>query len=180
MKILIAVLALFLAGAARADSVQNTGDYLIIPDGSTVTSNVGVTSGLGFTQYATFTFADGTGMAAGSWQEGEYGSLFFTTPVSDVSFTWEGVLFSATDNAGDSFSDRTYGTDGTQTLGGDGITEIDFSSPVYTGGIDSISYALDAGTFAVKSTVAPEPGTLALLLMGLVGLTVSRRKTRKS
>ncbi|MGA8452877.1 MAG: hypothetical protein WB707_21805, partial [Candidatus Acidiferrales bacterium] len=49
-------------------------------------------------------FAGGTGDTEGNSLLGFNGTIDFTFPVDDLSFTWLGVtLFTASDNAGDSF-----------------------------------------------------------------------------
>lgn len=182
MKTILILGVLLFASAAHADTVvaPGGGNYLVIPDGSVVTSNVigpGPDDPLEY-QFATFSFAGGTGKAGGDWENGEEGSLFFSQPVSNVSFTWEGQWFQATDNVGDSLylqpglggtsfdPSGNYPTSGSWSFAGTGITEIDFGADVYTGGIDSISYTIDG------PTSMPEPAPLALLAIGLVGLAM--------
>jgi hypothetical protein len=172
MKLAVAFVVLLFASVARADDggISAGECSLIIPDGSTVTATsiFPDPQGPGSICSVNFSFADGTGEVEGSVYEGEGGSLFFTVPVSDVSFDWGGYLFNATDNVGDGlFGNNPFaGSEGTGSFAGTGITEIDYSSPVYNDGIHSISY------------VAPEPSSLLLLGIGLAALIGLTRRGR--
>jgi PEP-CTERM motif len=75
------------------------------------------------------------------------------------------------DHAGDFFStyygfngfSPDYPISGTWQFAGSGITEIDFGSSNFQGGITSISYTLDRASM-------PEPSSLMFLGMGLTAL----------
>lgn len=177
MKVLLMVGVLLLAGVARADGVMNNSG-LIVPQGATITSvQFDGNADIGGVYYVDFTFDGGYGTAQGSEYEGEDGNLYFNTPVSDVSFTWEGEWFGTTDSAGDSmysapgFNGYDGGSSGTWLLAGDGITHINYWGSNW-GGIDTFSYTPDA-------VPAPEPaGLLAIGLLGLLAagtLTGCRR-----
>lgn len=162
MKLAIALAVLFFASQAHADSgPAQIDDGIYIPAGSTVTSNTFYSESDEW--IVDFSFAGGTGSAWGNGDEGFAGNLLFTTPVEDVTFSWVGEPFTATDNIGDDFI--TYdGPTGTTTFDGPGITEIRWTSgDLSAGGITSIDPASD-------SQSVPEPSSLLLSGIGLAAL----------
>jgi PEP-CTERM motif len=173
VKLAVASVMLLFAAVALADQVPTENGILIIPNGSTITSESNV--GYGTTLY--FSFADGTGYEYGnSLVDVGGGTLTFTTPVSDVSFDWIGYLFSASDNVGDSFTalpqdpNSPVPSSGIADFSGTGITSIAFGSTDEVGGINSMTYKLD-GT---DPPPVPEPSSLLLLGIG-VAVLIGRR-----
>lgn len=172
-KTIVFIGVLLLSGAAYADGIPNTTG-LVVPQDVTITSIQFEDIDIGGVYFVDFTFAGGTGTVQGSEFEGENGNLYFNTPVSDVSFTWEGEVFGEDDNGTPgAFPSQENGgeSSGTWFLSSDGITHINYWGSNW-GGIDTFSYTPDA-------VPAPEPaGLLAIGLLGLLAagtLTGCRR-----
>jgi hypothetical protein len=109
-----------LAGVVHADAVGTSSGTLYIPAGSTVTSITNSTVAGFPSSTIDFTFAGGTGVADGGVEFGEGGVLNFDAPLSSITFDWEGFIFTASDNLGDSFNavdpDGNIMTSGTVTF----------------------------------------------------------------
>jgi hypothetical protein len=93
MKIALAaaLAVLFFASPTRADNISTPNGVLVIPDGSTVTSEFIVPCcafGPSNAYGVDFQFQDGTGIAYGESNDGDVGTLTFTIPVSALSVTW--------------------------------------------------------------------------------------------
>jgi hypothetical protein len=171
MKLAVALAVLFFAFQAHADSGPiEIDDGIYIPAGSTITSNTSapMPQEPGLLVYTVdFSFDGGTGDVSGNAIEGFAGGLVFTIPVEEVTFSWVGEPFTATDNLGDEFDtifDTPEGPTGTTTFSGTGITEIGFTSgDLSAGGITSIDPIPD-------SQSVPEPSSLLLSVIGLAAL----------
>jgi hypothetical protein len=186
-KLVVAFAVLLFAFVVRADTFTiypcGTGPGacggvpITIPDGSTVTSTtesepIGGIYGPAYV--VSFDFADGTGTSGGNIALGFGGFLYFTTPVSDATFSWFGSPFTASDNAGDGLN-VPNGGEGTETFSGPGITEIEWGSYNNPGGISSITYTLDSSDPPAN---APEPSSLMLAGVGLAALIGLARRNR--
>jgi hypothetical protein len=181
MKIaLVALAVLLFASLAQADTLSLyipddptvLVSVLAIPDGSTITSETfippgGSATGLWIVDYS---FADGTGFAQGDTNDEAFGAIFFTIPVSSVTFGWLGDIFAVEATDGESFgacSNFYQGcgiNSGAQTFTGNDITGLTWAGndPGY-GGISSLAYT----TEPVK---APEPSLFLLSGLGLTAL----------
>lgn len=162
------------APAARADSYSTPVGPLYYPDGTTITSvtddafPVSEPSVWGLF----YSFADGTGETFDPVIDGDAGYVFFSTPVTSVTFdyTWDYEAFDATlynsnDTPFETFS--SSGPSGTDTYTFDiGVTKIQWigsDQAIGEGGITSLSYTED-------SVSTPESSSFALLAIGLLGL----------
>jgi hypothetical protein len=162
--------AALLAPKARADSYSTPVGPLYYPDGATITS---VTDdafpvsqpGVWGLYYS---FADGTGETFDPVIDGDVGYVFFSTPVTSVTFgftsdygPFDVTFFGPTHAPFETFVDaRSSGSD-TLTFTTD-VTKIQWivgSGAPDIGGITSLSY-----------TPAPEASSLALLAIGLFAL----------
>lgn len=166
IKLAVAFAVLLFAVRAHADGISTDSGVVFIPDGSTINSiqNLGYQP-FGYDEsIVSFTFADGTGTASAYGGLGAGGTLDFTNPVSDPSFEWEGLTFSASDNVGDSFSSYpSFDTSGTVTWQGPGITSMQWISANEGGGIASLDPT-------PNSQSVPEPSSLLLSGIGLAAL----------
>jgi hypothetical protein len=167
-KLAVAFAILFFATLARADSINTPTGILVIPDGSTVTA-LGLYPStplqeeiFGDQYYVDYSFADGTGETAGNYLAAYGGVIDFSSPVSEVTFSWEqDLVFAASDNLGDSFiaPNSAFGEySGTETFAGPGISQISWYGGYLIGGITSLSYTV------------PEPSSLLLSGLGLAAL----------
>jgi hypothetical protein len=174
MKIRLVVAAaltlavLFLASQVGADGVQTSVGTVFVPDGSVITSDQQLPGQLPYTYIVDFTFGDGSGTAL---TEGDSdGTINFTTPVANLSFTGFGDFW-LTDNLGDWFiySDiccEGYG-DTSGTFAGPGITSVSWMAIGGGSGISSMAYTLD-GPASV-----PEPSMFVLFGAGIAALLLA-------
>lgn len=179
VKLAVAFAVLLFAGVAKADEIQTPNGIVFTPDGSVVTSVQNVELFAPAT-IVSFTFADGTGLAEAEGAASAQGYIYFTIPVSDVSFVWNGDIFAATDNLNDSFnsynaSNPNYNS-GTATFAGPGITWIGWGtySDLSPAGISSLTYTLDTA----DPPSMPEPSSLLLSGMGLAAFIGLARRNR--
>lgn len=131
VRLAAAFAVVLFATLARADSINTPTGTLIIPDGSTETAfgiapppTPQIEEIFGDQYYVDYSFADGTGETAGNYLASYSGQVNFSSPVSNVTFSWMqggAVPFSFSDNMGDSvgFPDDEYGVySGVVTLTG--------------------------------------------------------------
>jgi hypothetical protein len=157
------------------------------------------------TQYAGLTFTNATVITAGiSLDELEFPphsgsnvvfdnggpmSISFTAPVSSVSgyFTYAAPLSLAAFNASsDMVASGASAFSSNLALSGDpGSSPNEFLQLTFAGGISSITFAgdpagdsftLDDLTYSAQAAATPEPGSIGLLVTGLVGLALFRRR----
>ena len=179
----IALLMFVLAPMASADEITTPGgNLLIIPDGSQVTSVFILPLGFGCGLNAIgvdFQFQDGTGSTGGCFNGGDFTSIVFTVPVTDLSLT---LLLGA--NANELSADgatvfECFFFPSSPTPCPEGVQTIDLtlSGPVSAlswdseqgfSGIESLSFTADAGD--------PPTSSLILLGFGLIGLLASSRR----
>ncbi len=179
LKLLVAFAVLFFTGVAQADQINTSTGVLTVPDGSTVTSLelIPFPHGVewGNTYVADYSFLDGTGETEGNSLLGYDGTIDFTSPVYDLSFTWLGVtLFTASDNAGDSFLCDTICAAGTEVFQGTGITQIMWQAGDEEGGISSMTFTVDPP----DPPSVPEPSSVLLSGIGLAALIGLARLNR--
>jgi hypothetical protein len=165
----VAFAVLLFAGAVRADGIETDEGLFTIPDGSTVTS-FDIVPYLGSPQYGYqyefgYAFADRTGNTEGNYWFGYIGVIDFSVPVSDLTLIWfANDQFTLTDNVGDSIG--CGDCSGVSTLQDSGITQISWQVGGELGGIESMSYTLDA----TDPPSVSEPSSLLLSAMGLAAL----------
>jgi hypothetical protein len=179
---------LLLATNAFADSVTSQNGPLYFPDGATVTS---VTDnafplfepGVAGVYYS---FADGTGETFAPPADADVGYLFFTIPITSITFSyvWDYQSFDIVGcPAGPSGCNPSFTEDfsysdssGTETINfASNIGEIQWAGSDESagwGGITSMSYVLDG------PDPVPEPNQLILLSIGisLIALTSFRKR----
>ncbi len=183
-KLLLIAAFLFaavMAPKARADSYSTPVGPLYYPDGATITS---VTDdafpvsepGVWGLYYS---FADGTGETFDPVVDGDVGYVFFSTPVTSVTFNyvWNFDAFDVTfyNSSGAPFETfSSSGPSGTDTYIFDtNVTKIQWigsDAAIGQGGITSLSYTED-------SVSTPEPSSIALLAIGLFGLIFFKLRT---
>lgn len=170
---LIALLAVFLfVPASKADTIvePNNDGTLIIPDGSVITDMYLVPDQPYQTYGVDFTFADGYGSEDGNYEEGDAGSINFTTPVSDLVVSLvvpdtEFYIFASTSPNGASSTEYNCTPIGTTCYGG----ELSFPGP----NISYLSWQNGGGGYSGISSMSyttPEPRTIVLLVGGLLGI----------
>lgn len=178
------LLAAFAAPSAYGDSLTDPNGILIYPDGSVITSYTYVAGSDGYSSIS-FEFSGGYGSAYNLLMmgAGEFGSIVFTEPVSNVSVSWEDSyglymnFYSFDYGELGAFTEPVCATysltpcSGTLGFANPGLFEMTWTTNQlgYTvsgyGGISSLSY-----------TVVPEPGTAVLLLTGIAWLGLVLRK----
>jgi PEP-CTERM motif-containing protein len=168
------VFASIAARGARADSYSTPVGPLYYPDGATITSvtdNAFPVSQPGVWGLY-YSFADGTGETFDPVVDGDVGYVFFSTPVTSVTFNyiWNFEAFDVTfyNSSGAPFETfSSSGPSGTDTyLFDTGVTKMQWigsDAAIGQGGITSLSYTEDGVS-------TPEPGSLALLAIGLFAL----------
>ena len=170
MKLAVAFAVLLFAVVVRADTVNVNGIPMIIPDGSTVTSVTTSETPFGDLTYnVDYSFADGTGSTEFQLHSGDLstnGEVFFTSPVSELEFSYFGNPFLVGDNLGDDFFGPEGSTSYSGTFAGPGITSISWQGFTFVDGITSLSYTV------------PEPSSLLLSGMGLAALIGLARRSR--
>jgi hypothetical protein len=178
VKLAVAFAVLLFASLAQADQIDTSTGVITIPDGSTVTSVDFIPfphgEEWGNTYLVDYSFLGGTGETEGNSLLGYDGTIDFTSPVSDLSFSWLGVtLFTASDNVGDSFLCDVSCLAGTEAFPGTGITEITWQAGDEQGGISAMTFTADPA----DPPPVPEPSTLLLSGLGLAALIgLARRK----
>jgi hypothetical protein len=169
----IALLMFVLAPMASADEITTPSGILIIPDGSQVTSVFVLppdTFDFGPAFGVDFSFQGGTGSTYGTINEGDVGSITFTVPVTDLSFTAivdgnygqlsaDGFGYSCYNPAVPNHS--LCGTPFDETVSGP-VSEITWNNFKGFSGVESLSFTVDAGD--------PPTSSLILLGFGLIGL----------
>ena len=175
LSLALAVLVLGISSLARADTIVNPdgNGELIIPDGSLITDMYFTPPGSTLTGFYTidWTFADGYGTEWDDYNDGGFGSITFTTPVSDlvIQYVSRGQFFTLGYPYFNCF-DETGGCNGILDLAGPGITGFSWGGSNGFAGISSMTYTVDA-------IATPEPGSLVFLGLGLLALVgFSRRK----
>jgi hypothetical protein len=172
--IVACLFAAFLAPKVRADSYSTPVGPLYYPDGATITSVTDdafpVTQPGVWGLY--YSFADGTGETFDPVIDGDVGYVFFSTPVTSVTFDyiWNFEAFDVTfyNSSGAPFETfSSSGSSGTDTyLFDTDVTKIRWigsDAAIGQGGITSLSYTED-------SVSTPEPSSIALLAIGMLGL----------
>jgi hypothetical protein len=190
MKLAIACAVLFFATLVHADTLTTVNGTIVYPNGSVITSETIVvpTSSNGFEGYTEieFQFQDGSGFALSDPADarGEFGSIAFTAPVSNLSVNWEaqyGIYMNFTD-AGSELESilagpcETYPVttcSGTVGFPGPGTFGMTWDTSQA-----SFGFAGFGGPSSLTFTPVPEPSGLLLPGAGLLGLVgLSRRKT---
>jgi hypothetical protein len=164
VRLAAAFAVVLFATLARADSINTPTGTLIIPDGSTVTAfGLLPTTPLleeiyGDQYFVDYNFADGTGFTEGNFLANYAGTIDFSTPVTDLTYSWVcGTICS------DIFA--ASNSSGVTTVEGP-ISQITWYGGDLEAGITSMSYAVDAA----------DPSSLLLSGMGLIALIGLRRR----
>jgi hypothetical protein len=173
----IALLTFVLAPMASADEINTPGGFLIVPDGSQVTSLFPVVGSIEQAYQVDFQFIGGTGSNRGDFEDGDVTNIMFTVPVTNLSFTallngQNGQI--GTDSGfgfqcSDAYFPPAPPTCGefSFTLGGP-ISSLDVATGDGEAGVESLSFTVDAGD--------PPTSSLIFLGVGLIGLLVSSRR----
>jgi PEP-CTERM motif len=191
LLIMALAVTLFLPGVAAAETITGIdpeGTILTIPDGSTVTDiywnslapEPTAPGSYGGIWVVDFSFADGTGVEAGDYIEGEGGQINFTEPVSNLDLTFDylgsNYVISASDGEGAECGPPPLPT-GPASCPASPLS-LDFEGPDIT----SLSWETGEGYAGIDSMTysTPEPGTALFMVAGLAtiaGLSLRRKRS---